>query len=358
MLRWTLLTVVGYTMGWVLGIVGFIMIHGIDPPPEGVGLIRLMSALGLLGFMVGGVGGVVQMIGLPSAHQRHAWWTSSVLGWLLGVLALSLALQTADQRIVDRLGALSMIVVGGLMGGIIGTGQWIVLRSTGTQSVWWIASNVLLYAGWWLLFYIQFIAGSGLSLGVIVIVTLLIAAVQGMVLTLVIHGRVAPSARQIAVIAVLSALYVVIGQFTLYIPNTIVRGGWTVALNLVVVVIAGILLGPVVGVLTGLLGACVTALVTSGVGLGAYELAAVVPPTVVGLTAGLARRWPVVLAALTIIVGHLLYIVGFAMVGQLSPNEMAATTFGVGVLVEVVIDVVVISVAVALLRPLLRTVAA
>src|SRR5256712_12282017 len=92
------------------------------------------------------------------------------------------------------------------------------------------------------------------------------------------------STRRIAYAAVLAALYVVIGQFV-RIPNPMVGGGAIIAINMVVVVIAGILLGPAGGALTGLVGTSLNA-VFLGTGAGPYEVAAVIPHTSLGFPAG------------------------------------------------------------------------
>ena len=69
------------------------------------------------------------------------------------------------------------------------------------------------------------------------------------------------STRQIAYVAVLAALYVVVGQVVRFIPNPMVPGA-IIALNMVVVVIAGILLGPTSGALVGLIGTAVNGFLT------------------------------------------------------------------------------------------------
>ena len=158
------------------------------------------------------------------------------------------------------------------------------------------------------------------------------------------------STRQIAYVAVLAALYAVLGQVVRFIPNPMVPGA-IIALNMVVVVIAGILLGPVPGALVGLIGTLVNALSPAG---NPFEFAAVIPHGIMGYAAGLARRSPVVLGALTIIVGHALNILAFVIAGLLPANQVTATVFSVGLLLEIVIDVAVISIAVPLLRPLVR----
>jgi uncharacterized membrane protein len=158
------------------------------------------------------------------------------------------------------------------------------------------------------------------------------------------------STRQIAHVAVLAALYVVVGQVVRFIPNPMVPGA-VIALNMVVVVIAGILLGPLAGALVGLIGTLVNALSPAG---NPFEFAAIIPHGIMGCAAGLARRWPMGLAALTIVVGHALNIAAFVLAGLLPAAQMTAIVFSVGLLLEIIIGVVVISVVVPLLRPLLK----
>lgn len=162
------------------------------------------------------------------------------------------------------------------------------------------------------------------------------------------------STRQIAYVAVLAAVYVVLGQVVRFIPNPMVPGA-IIALNMVVVVIAGILLGPVPGALVGLIGTFVNAVSPAG---NPFEWAAIIPHTIMGLAAGAARRANIVLAALTILVGHVLNVTAFIIAGLMPANQMTATIFSVGLLAEVVIDVVVIVIATPLLRPLVKPSAA
>lgn len=162
------------------------------------------------------------------------------------------------------------------------------------------------------------------------------------------------STRAIAYVAVLAAVYVVIGQLVRFIPNPMVPGA-IVALNMVVVVIAGILLGPAPGALVGLVGTFVNAISPAG---NSFEWAAIIPHTVMGLTAGVVGRRNLFVGALTIIVGHILNIIAFIVTGLLPLTQMAAAIFSIGLLTEVVIDVIVILVAVPLLRPLIKSTAA
>src|SRR5436189_6479305 len=82
------------------------------------------------------------------------------------------------------------------------------------------------------------------------------------------------STRQIAYVAVLAALYVVLGQVVKFLPNPMVSGA-IIALNMVVVVISGILLGPRAGALVGLIGTGVNGFFTPAG--NAYERFAISP---------------------------------------------------------------------------------
>lgn len=162
------------------------------------------------------------------------------------------------------------------------------------------------------------------------------------------------STRQIAYVAVLAALYVVIGRFlTQFLPNPMVPGA-IIAINMVVVVIAGILFGPGAGALVGLIGTTINAFVSPS-GSRAFEFAAIIPHTIMGLSAGLIARANAPIAAFAIIVGHVLNIAAFIIAGLIPLNQLATTIFSVGLLVETVIDLVVIWLAVAVLRPVVRS---
>jgi uncharacterized membrane protein len=68
------------------------------------------------------------------------------------------------------------------------------------------------------------------------------------------------SARQTAYIAMFIALYAVIGQVIRFIPNPMVPGA-IIALNMTIVVVAGILLGPAPGAFAGGLGSLLDGIV-------------------------------------------------------------------------------------------------
>jgi uncharacterized membrane protein len=162
------------------------------------------------------------------------------------------------------------------------------------------------------------------------------------------------STRQITYVAVLAALYVVIGRFlTQFLPNPMVPGA-IIAINMVVVVVAGILFGPAAGALVGLIGTTINAFVSPS-GSRAFEFAAIIPHTIMGYAAGLIARVNVPAAALAIVIGHVLNIAAFILVGLIPFNQLATTIFSIGLVVEAIIDLVVIWLAVAVLRPVVRS---
>jgi uncharacterized membrane protein len=128
--------------------------------------------------------------------------------------------------------------------------------------------------------------------------------------------------------------------------------GAVIAINMVVVVIAGILLGPTAGAFVGLIGTAVNGFFTPAG--NAFERVAVIPHAIMGLSAGLVGRRSVVAGAFTILVGHILNIIAFIIAGLMPATQMAATVFSVGLLLEAVVDIIVILLAVSLLRPIVK----
>lgn len=159
------------------------------------------------------------------------------------------------------------------------------------------------------------------------------------------------STRQIAHVGVFAALYVIIGQFVRLIPNPMVPGA-IIALNMVVVVIAGILLGPAAGALVGLVGTAVNGFMTPAG--NPFERAAVIPHAIMGLAAGLIGARSVVAGSLTIIIGHVLNILVFVLIGLLPIAAVTVAVFFVGLAFETAVDLVVILIAVPLLKRAVR----
>jgi uncharacterized membrane protein len=146
-----------------------------------------------------------------------------------------------------------------------------------------------------------------------------------------------------------AGLYVVIGQFvTQYLPNPMIPGA-VIALNMTVVVIAGILFGPTVGAMVGLVGTAVNFVLTP-TAAKVFEGWAILPHTLMGAAAGLARNAHPAVAALTIVIGHVLNVLFFVAAGLLPLRDVVVAGFVVGLGFETAVGVVVIVAAVSLLR--------
>ncbi|MDR7417440.1 MAG: ECF transporter S component [Armatimonadota bacterium] len=157
--------------------------------------------------------------------------------------------------------------------------------------------------------------------------------------------------RHIISATVFAAVYVITGQFVHLIPNPMVPGA-IIALNMVVIVIAGILFGPGVGAIVGLAGTAVNGFLTASG--NPFEQAAVIPHIIMGIAAGLAARRSVMTGSLTILVGHGLNVYVFLARGLMPADTVFGPLFLSGLLFETVVDVVVVLFAVPLLRPLLK----
>jgi uncharacterized membrane protein len=158
---------------------------------------------------------------------------------------------------------------------------------------------------------------------------------------------VALTLRRALFILAFATAYVAIGQFVHLIRNPMVPGA-IIAVNMVVVVIAGIILGPEAGAAVGLLGTAANAFLTPAG--NPFERAAIVPHMVMGAAAGIAGRRSTFSGALAIMVGHALNVAVFVISRLLPASTMRGALFFSGLLFEIVVDVVVILFAVPLLR--------
>lgn len=102
----------------------------------------LVSTLGwLFGFMLGrdlGIGagfGITQWLVLRSRVNQAGWWIlASALGWIIS-LAVVVAVVPSEIAVLAFL----------LLGALMGTAQWLVLRRWFDRASWWIVISAL---GW------------------------------------------------------------------------------------------------------------------------------------------------------------------------------------------------------------------
>ncbi len=150
-------------------------------------------------------------------------------------------------------------------------------------------------------------------------------------------------------------LYIGIGQFVHYLPNPMVPEA-IIALNMTIVVIMAYFTGPWEGALIGLVGTLGNFLFKLLIrSVDFYELAAVLPHTVMGAYAGwLAIRDPnkerKIITALCIFVGHGLNVAVFIITGLLALQQIASPVFWSGLLTEGIIDIIVILLVISIVE--------
>ncbi len=147
-------------------------------------------------------------------------------------------------------------------------------------------------------------------------------------------------------VALLSvAFYVGMGLMLADLPNPMLPGA-ILALNMTVIVIAGGMGGPRAGVATGFFGTGLTYLIKLMLGQpDLFELYAILPHTVMGGVAGLIALGEVsrITIALTILVGHALNLCTFLLHGLISVELLRESTFWNGLLAEVLLDILLVS---------------
>lgn len=145
---------------------------------------------------------------------------------------------------------------------------------------------------------------------------------------------------------VCALLYPALAPLVMYIPNPMVPDA-IIALNMVVLVIAGYLYGPLSGAFAGALGTSVAALLWGS----QYDAFAIFPHLLMGACAGwVGQRRGEILPALTILVGHLGNILFYVRFNVFTLTLDTLGTFLLGLTTETMIDIVAIVLLIVLLR--------
>ncbi|MGC9357514.1 MAG: sensor histidine kinase [Anaerolineae bacterium] len=144
------------------------------------------------------------------------------------------------------------------------------------------------------------------------------------------------------------------GQFTRDIPNPMVPDA-SLALNMVIPIIAGYFGGSLTGGLVGLLGTLFNFLIKYFLyplsGPDWYELVAVIPHALMGMAAGapLLRQTRIGTAS-TVIIGHGLNILGFLLADLLDVETIREPIFWAGLLTETVVNIIIAAFVISLVR--------
>lgn len=133
--------------------------------------------------------------------------------------------------------------------------------------------------------------------------------------------------------AVMIALYLLLANARSVQPNPFIPGA-NLAFHMIVVVIAGILFGPLVGAFTGLLGTGINVYMPAG---NTFELAAIMPHTLMGLSAGLLSNKQLIFSGASIIVGHALNMIVYLTVGIIHISLLLTSGFWLGLGYEILV---------------------
>jgi uncharacterized membrane protein len=137
-------------------------------------------------------------------------------------------------------------------------------------------------------------------------------------------------------IVVLIILYVLLGNINAIKANPMVPGA-VVAVNMIIVVLAGILFGKRTGLAVGLFGTSINALITGS----GFEYAAIIPHAIMGWFAGwFKERAKIFWSSFAILIGHALNIVMFLITGLLPASVIAGSTLWIGLTYEAVFGIV------------------
>lgn len=137
--------------------------------------------------------------------------------------------------------------------------------------------------------------------------------------------------------------YVVLGQITHYLPNPMLEDA-SLAINMVIPVIAGYCRGSLVGGLVGGVGTLLNLLLKVPLhGWDYYELVAILPHAMMGIAAGWSQvSRSHISTAFTIIIGHSLNLIFFLLTGLLSLEVVLQSVFWTGLVMEVLVDLIII----------------
>jgi hypothetical protein len=143
------------------------------------------------------------------------------------------------------------------------------------------------------------------------------------------------------------ALYVLLGNARSVQPNPFIPGA-IIAVNMVVPVVAGIVLGRAAGFLVGVFGTLGNALSPAG---SLFEWLAIGPHGTMGLVAGHLRdRAATPILAASLLVGHLLNLTLFVSFGAVQPAVLRRPALWYGLGYEALVGIMTVTVLVGVYR--------
>lgn len=153
--------------------------------------------------------------------------------------------------------------------------------------------------------------------------------------------------RSMIGLTIFTLLYPALSFFVDYVPNPMVPGA-IIALNMIVIVLAGYFYGPWSGAVAGGMGTALSALIR----VSMWDGLAIFPHIIMGFAAGWVfnKYRSEFLSALTVIIGHILNMLFYVRLELLtiSPDDIGVTLLGLAT--EITIDVVAIILIIALFK--------
>ncbi len=142
------------------------------------------------------------------------------------------------------------------------------------------------------------------------------------------------------IVAVFVVLYVLIGNARSIHENPFIPGA-VIAVNMIVIVLAGILFGKRTGFLVGIIGTALNYFSPAG---SIFELLSIIPHGIMGLSAGfLKERFSTPLAGLSLVVGHTLNTIVYIGFDLVPKDALSNPQFWSGIAYEVFIGVIAIT---------------
>jgi len=150
------------------------------------------------------------------------------------------------------------------------------------------------------------------------------------------------------------SLYLLIGNARSIQPNPFVTGG-TIAVNMVIPVLAGVLFGRWMGFVVGFFAAVVNGLLPEffamGTQIDGIDILAAIPHAIMGFLAGvLSRKYSDLIAFSSLLVGHILNLTSFYLAGIMTMAELKNPSLWGQILVETIIGMMACMVLCALYR--------
>ncbi len=134
---------------------------------------------------------------------------------------------------------------------------------------------------------------------------------------------------------VMVLIYVLLGNLNSLVANLIVPGA-VVAVNMIIVVLAGILFGKEVGLLTGLMGTSINGVIAGS----NFEYASIIPHLIMGWAAGKIReKKGLIGSSLAIIIGHALNVIAYLIAGLMTQEDIN-NTFWKGLTYEALFGII------------------